>query len=314
MPSSDARIAVVMITYNRCPETLRTLECLRALPERPHIIVVDNGSSDDTVAAISQRFPEVQLVAAGENLGAAGRTLGVQLTSAPYVALCDDDSWWRAGDLAKAADLFDAHPRLGALMARVLVGPQALEDPICAELEHSPLPRTPDMPGPALLGFLASAAVVRRSAFLQVGGFPPSASIGGEEELLAADLASEGWWVCYAPQLLVYHYPSPHRDLAKRRAHEVRNALWFAWLRRPLPRALAQTLKAATRLPQDAAYRRGLALALADWRRIWRQRRVVPADVEQALRLLERSKGKPVSSSTTQDEDERSRRVGEPAA
>jgi hypothetical protein len=114
----------------------------------------------------------------------------------PYVALCDDDTWWDPGDLGRAADLLRTHPRLAIITARVLIGPEERPDPACRIMEQSPLPREPGMPGPVLLGFLAGASVVRHSAFLKAGGFAPHLSIGGEEELLATDLAAAGWWLC----------------------------------------------------------------------------------------------------------------------
>jgi GT2 family glycosyltransferase len=286
-PEGDRRVAVVMITHNRCDETLRSLEHLTHLPERPSIFVVDNGSDDGTTAAVARSFPQVAVLDAGGNLGAAGRTLGVRHVKAPYVALCDDDTWWEPGSLGRAADLFDAHPRLGVLTARVLVGPEAREDSACAALERSPLPAAPGMPGRPLLGFLAGASVVRRSAFLEAGGFSENAFIGGEEELLAVDLATLGWWLYYIPELVVHHYPSPRRDVPSRRACLVRNALWFAWLRRPLGSALRRTFRTAWAAPSDAAARRGFAAALAGLPWVLRQRRVVPPEVERGLRLLE---------------------------
>src|SRR5438105_4832395 len=109
MEDVDPRVAVVMITYNRRREVLNTLAHLTRLPERPAIVVVDNGSSDGTAGAIISEFAGVRVVAAGRNLGAAGRTLGAQLSATPYVALCDDDTWWEPGSLRLAADLLDEH-------------------------------------------------------------------------------------------------------------------------------------------------------------------------------------------------------------
>jgi GT2 family glycosyltransferase len=286
-PDGDGRIAVVMITHNRREEALRSLEHLTRLPEQPPILVVDNGSVDGSAGAIARRFPQVAVLDAGGNRGAAGRTLGVRRVAAPYVAFCDDDTWWEPGSLRRAADLFDAHARLGVLNARVLVGPEAREDPACAELERSPLPAKPGMPGRPLLGFLAGGSMVRRSAFLEAGGFPDNACIGGEEELLAVDLAARGWWLCYVPELVVHHYPSPQRDVFARRVNLVRNALWFTWLRRPLTSVLRRTIRAACVLPWDPAARSGFAAAVAGLPRIWRQRRIVPPEVESGLRLLE---------------------------
>jgi GT2 family glycosyltransferase len=253
MSNSDPRIAVVMITHNRRDEVLVSLEHLTRLPERPRIIVVDNASVDGTPDAVSSRYPQVDVLPAGGNLGAAARNIGVRGVEAPYVALCDDDTWWEPGSLTEAADLFDAYPRLGLAVARILVGPEEKEDPTCAVLERSPLPREPDMPGPPLLGFLAGASVVRRSAFLAAGGFEPRFFIGGEEEFLSVDLVLSGWWLCYLPQLLAHHYPSARRDSISRQWHLLRNALWFTWLRRPLPSAFRKTGRLLRTSPRTSA-------------------------------------------------------------
>jgi GT2 family glycosyltransferase len=285
--AGDRRVAVVMITWNRRQEVLRSLEEMTRLPEKPHIVLVDNGSADGTQAAVARQFPQVQVLSAGGNVGAAARTLGVQHVDRPYVALCDDDVWWEPGGLARAADLFDHTPRLAVATARVLIGAQNEEDPVCRELEASPLPREPEMPGPPLLGFLGGASVVRRSAFLQAGGFEPRFFIGGEEELLAFDLAAQGWWLCYVPELLVHHYPSDRREVTRRRWHVVRNALWSAWLRRPLASALRKTLWMARAQPWDRAAVHGFAAALAGLPWVLRNRHVLPDAVERNLRLLD---------------------------
>jgi GT2 family glycosyltransferase len=288
MSQPDSRIAVVMITHNRRDETLRSLDCFERLPERPQIIVVDNGSRDGTAAAISARFPSIEVVAAERNLGAAARNLGVERAAAPYAALADDDTWWEPGCLSHAADLFDAHPRLGIVTARVLVGPENVEDPVCRALEQSPLPQLPEMPGPPLLGFLAGASAVRRSAFLEAGGFQSRLFLGGEEEILAADIASLGWWICYVPRLVVHHYPSPHRDAETRRVNLTRNSLWFAWLRRPASVAIRKTWQAGLAGVHDPLARRAFGQAVAGLPWVLPMRRVVPAEVEASFRLLGR--------------------------
>lgn len=287
--NGDPRVAVVMITHNRRDEVLHSLEHLTRLPEQPHIVLVDNASTDNTLSAVAQHFPQVQIIEAGGNLGGAGRNLGVQQVNIPYVAFCDDDTWWEPGGLRYAADLMDTHPRLAAISAHVLVGPQEKEDPTCQIMAESPLTRTPDMPGPALLGFLAGASVVRRSAFLAADGFNSHFLVGGEEQLLAADLAAAGWWLCYIAEITVHHFPSQQREAGDtRRWRMVRNALWFAWLRRPLPTAFHHTFAVLRSAIHDKTARQGLAHALAGLPWVLRQRHVLPAEVEADLRLLER--------------------------
>lgn len=105
----DPRIAIVVLTRNRREELRRTLERLVSLPRRYAIIVVDNGSEDGSADAIEREFPQAQVLRAGANLGAAGRNLGVARVTTPYVAFCDDDTWWAPEALARAADILDRH-------------------------------------------------------------------------------------------------------------------------------------------------------------------------------------------------------------
>ena len=122
-PVEPARVSVTMITRDRRDTTLAALGQLLALPEQPPITVIDNGSRDGTVEAVRAAWPTVEVVALTSNLGAAARTIGVPRSRSPYVAFSDDDSWWAPGALALAAATLDAHPELGLLAARVLVGP-----------------------------------------------------------------------------------------------------------------------------------------------------------------------------------------------
>ena len=278
-----------MLTHNRSAQTLRSLGELQALPERAPIVVVDNASSDDTVAAVRREFPSVRVIEHAENMGAAGRNHGVEVVETPYVAFSDDDSWWAPGALAHVVEAFDRHPRLGAVHARILVGADEREDPICAELRDSPLPGDPSLPGTPLLGFLACAIVFRRSAFEAVGGFERQVMIGGEEEWLACDLAGAGWEIRYLPEVVAHHDP-PGRDLAardERRRIGLRNTLWFSWLRRPPSSAVRRTLHLARTTPHDRLTLLGFWDALRSLGSQAPSRRVVPPHVEHMLRLLD---------------------------
>ena len=288
--SESARVSIVMLTHNRVGPTLRSLGEVSALPERPPVVVVDNASSDGTAAAVRREFPQVDVIELPENLGAAGRNVGVEHVETPYVAFSDDDSWWAPEALATAVEAFDRHPRLGAIHGRILVGGEEREDPICEELRESPLPGDPSLPGTPVLGFLACAVIFRREAFLQDGGFERTVMIGGEEEWLACDLASHGWEIRYLPEVVAHHDPPRRVGEAadERRRTGLRNTLWFNWLRRPASSALRRTLHLARTVPRD----RVSALAFADaMRTMWSAspaRRVVPPHVEQMLRLLDR--------------------------
>jgi GT2 family glycosyltransferase len=286
--SVTERVSVTIATRDRRDALLATIARLLLLPERPTITVVDNGSTDGSADAVRAAWPDIEVVALARNLGAAARTIGVARSRTPYVAFSDDDSWWAPGSLARAADVLDAHPKLGVLAARVLVGMDEREDPVCVLMASSPLKRDPIGPGPAVLGFIACGAVVRRSAYLEVGGFHRHFGIGGEEELLATDLAAAGWQVRYVDDVLAHHHPSPSRNPRRRRQIQTRNALWFTWLRRDSRVAVDRTMTVLSDARRDPAVRGALVEALRGVPWIVRERRRIPESLEHALRLLER--------------------------
>lgn len=283
----DPRVTVVVITRDRKDELLRTLDLLAQLPEQPPVVVVDNASTDGTAAAVRAAHPHTTLLSPGRNTGAVGRNLAVRQVTTPYVAFCDDDSWWAPGSLRGAADRLDAHPGLAGVVARIVVEPEGTEDPVVAELRHSPVSGPDWLPGPALGSFLAAATCLRVSAFRAAGGFEPRLWLGGEEELLATDLAVHGWWLAFAEDLTIHHAPSRVRDATGRRVDGLRNTLWYTWLRRPLPAALRRTWYLARTVPRDAASARAFARAAAALPWVLANRRPVPARVEARLAALE---------------------------
>lgn len=280
-------VTVVMATQDRRERVLDTLGRLSALPEQPPVVLVDNGSTDGTGDAVAEAFPAVTVLSPGRNLGAVGRTLGVEAARTPYVAFADDDSWWAPGALSGAAAHFDACPRLALLAARILVGPAERLDPVCEEMAASPLPAEPDLPGPPVLGFVACGAVVRREAYLQVGGFSPVVFFLGEETVLAQDLAAAGWGLAYVDDVVAHHHPAPGPASPGRERLQARNALVSTWLRRPLGVVVRDTVQAA-RHAHEATARGALLDAVRRLPCVLPDRRVLPADVEQRVRLLER--------------------------
>ncbi|GAA3794537.1 glycosyltransferase [Sphaerisporangium flaviroseum] len=284
---SDGRITVVVITMDRRAELLRTLGHMTAVPERPRIIVVDNGSRDGSADAVARAYPGVRLIRSPRNLGAVARNVAVEEVTTPYVAFCDDDTWWEPGALGRAADLLESHPRLASVTGRILVEPDLREDPITPELRCSPIPAPDWMPGPALLSILAGASMLRVGPFRQTGGFSPRLWLGGEEELLSLDLVSRGWWLCWAEGVVVHHAASKIRDRRQRRWLGIRNTLWTAWLRRPAADALRRTVAVLRSVPKDRASVSAVAAAVAGLPWVLRERRVVPVAVGRGLRLLE---------------------------
>ncbi|MDV3126947.1 glycosyltransferase [Mycobacterium sp. 21AC1] len=290
--SGQDRVSFVIASRNRAPELAGVLERLLDTTDC-RIVVVDNNSTDDspnTVRRIAARSAcRVELIALESNQGAVGRNVGVKACATPYVAFCDDDSWWAPEAPALAADIFDHHPGVGLLAGRTTVLPHGCDDPLAEQLRNSPLGHQPDLPGPSILGFLACSAMVRTSAFTEAGGFSEILHFRGEEQLLALDMAASGWELCYCPQLTAFHQPSTVRaTTAAQDARSIRNAVLTTWLRRPLPhcvRAAGTLFCAALR---DGEHARGAAQAVLRLPAVINQRKTLPPGVETKLAALER--------------------------
>lgn len=286
-----SRVTVVMATRNRRDRAVAACRALLSLPEAPVVIVVDNGSTDGTADMLAAQLPNVTLIRLPHNRGALARTVGVERASTPYVAFCDDDSGWEAGALDRAAAVLDERPRLALLAARILVGDERRLDPVCAQLAVSPLGQQADLPGPSVLGFLACGAVVRREAFLQVGGFHPLVFFGGEESLLAQDLAAAGWGLAYVEDVVATHHPQPSPDRVGRLRQLTCNALLSSALRRPLSVPLREAGRLLRHSGRHPEVRRGLLDALRTLPSVLAQRSRLPAHIEAQLRVLDGVRG-----------------------
>jgi GT2 family glycosyltransferase len=281
-------VTIVVLTYNRREVVRQTVASLKALKEGWPIVVVDNGSTDGTADALAADHPDVMLVRCDRNLGAAGRNAGVDVVTTPYVAFCDDDTCWQPGALAQAAHILDRHPEVAVVSARILVGPANEEDPTCTLMSRSPLPAD-GLPGHRLLGFMAGASVMRADAYRDCGGYSRKLFIGGEEMLLAYDLAARDWAMVYCAGVVTRHDPSLLRDAVRRRSLLVRNAIWIAWMRLPVRDALDETRRAWRQAVAEGHPLTTLADTLRGMPWALSRRRVIPAPVRAMYCRLARA-------------------------
>jgi N-acetylglucosaminyl-diphospho-decaprenol L-rhamnosyltransferase len=279
MQPATGSVTVVIATRNRAATLLVTLAKLDRLAERPPIIVVDNASTDDTAARVGSAFPRVRVISLPRNLGAAARNCGVALAATPFVAFSDDDSWWADGALTAAVTAARAESHAGLVAAHVLVGSEQRTDAVSTAMAASPL-------GRRVLGFLACAVIVRRDAFLEAGGFDLHLGIGGEEELLALDLATMGWDCIYAPQVVAHHHPGPRSAGDDRQRRQMVNSLVVAVLRR-------RTMSTCTRWGHlmvlartDPIAKEAFTEALRRLRWVLPQRRPVGRVIERDLKTV----------------------------
>jgi N-acetylglucosaminyl-diphospho-decaprenol L-rhamnosyltransferase len=130
----SADVAVLIVSYNTEHELL---ECLQSLRDerrdvRQQVIVVDNASSDGSVAAVRERFPEVELIASPENLGfARGVNLAATRADADHVLLLNPDMVVRAHAVGVLVAFARANPAYGLYGGRTVRRDGTLEPSSC---------------------------------------------------------------------------------------------------------------------------------------------------------------------------------------
>lgn len=273
----------MVLTHNRRRRLLQTLRALTQLSERWPVIVVDNGSTDGTAQAVAQEFPSVLLIRSRRNLGAAARNIAVAYAHTPYIAFCDDDTSWLPGSLQRAVRVLDNNANVGVISGCVVEAGSGRIDPVCLEMAKSTLDRE-ELPGPQVLGFQAAACVIRTRAFYEAGGFWPPLFIGGEETLLALDMADRGWRMIYLDDVLTQRTFSQPGGVARKRRRELRNAIWVAWMRLPVKLAWKTTLEQLRTAARHRQLRPVLMLAAAGMMRAIQKRRVISPRVASMWR------------------------------
>jgi len=193
--------SVVIPTYNRRERLLRAVRSVLAQRTKDaEIVVVDDGSSDDSAEAVAALGPSVRVIRQRNQGPSVARTRGVAEASGRYVAFLDsDDHWfpWTLETFARAIDAHDAPAWLygfGTVEGRGVV---AEEEPLVARaFPHYSAAAAEDglMPRP-------TGVCIAREAFLRSGGFRETMRVGEDLDLWFR-IAEEGRFVLIEAPLL----------------------------------------------------------------------------------------------------------------
>jgi N-acetylglucosaminyl-diphospho-decaprenol L-rhamnosyltransferase len=121
--SDHPTLAIIIVSYNVCAELDA---CLQSIDERTEdcsiqIAVVDNGSTDGTLAMLGERWPGVEVIAAGTNVGfARANNLGIGRTSSDFVLLLNPDTILAPGAIGTLMATLAAHPEAAAVGPRLV--------------------------------------------------------------------------------------------------------------------------------------------------------------------------------------------------
>lgn len=120
--SASPKVSIVVLNWNGGGDVIECLKSVRDIDYPDYeIIVVDNGSTDGSVAEIGQKFPDIKVIENSENLGfAEGNNVGIRAATGDYIMLLNQDTVAGKSMLKDLVQVMEADDNIG------IVGPMIL--------------------------------------------------------------------------------------------------------------------------------------------------------------------------------------------
>ncbi len=182
IPPSPPLVSVIIPTFNRASMLEEALVSVqRQTVQHVELIVVDDGSSDQTAAVVKRCAPGAIYLRQEHRGVAAARNAGIQQARAAYVAFLDSDDLWLPHKLERQLEYLLAHPEVGLLYARMWS--YHVDDRMKRRLEPRTVLRSFEqlLNGPNTV--TTSTVIVRRTCLDTVGLFNPTLPAVEDHEL-----------------------------------------------------------------------------------------------------------------------------------
>ena len=257
-------LSVVIVNWNT--EALLQA-CVQSLFRSPppgalEVTVVDNASSDNSVASLRRSWPAVHLIENTRNVGfARANNQGIAVSRGRYILLLNSDTLVPPNALRQLADFMDEHPEAGAVGPR-LIRPDGCPQPFAFGGDPTPLYLL--RRGLSLLllrrplhdwntnlvqsvDWVSGACLwLRRQALEQAGPLDEAIFMYFEDNDLCLRLRQCGWKIYYNPQVSIAHLGSQSlkQNLAAQKAYDASLKHFYRkhyglpgqlWLRAGLP-------------------------------------------------------------------------------
>lgn len=213
--AKDKDVSIIICTRNRAKGLKEALQHWTKV-NRDHlreIILVDNGSTDDTSDVIQSaaEFSDLPIFPVYEKKPglAAARNAGIEVATGKIIGFTDDDCYPDPGYVTSLHTTFNAHPNISFLGGRILLhDPADLPITIKTELKTEQIRSF----GAPMAGVIHGANMaMRRQALLRAGDFDECFGAGSElmsaeDTEMIARLCWCGFSGMYSPEPLVYHH------------------------------------------------------------------------------------------------------------
>ena len=259
------KLSIVIPTYN-AHEWIE--QCIDSIHHHGpscdyEIVVVDDRSTDDTLAIVREKFPDVRLFSNETNVG-FGRTVNVGFgaSTGQYLLVLNNDTWMHDGALDALIRYLEEHPDTGIVGPKVLSGNGSLQQQ-CRRKIPTPLAALCYFTGlaklfpknPRVAGYLMTSAdenrttdvdavsgaclLVRREVLNEIRGFDEDFYLYGEDMDFCWRTKLAGWKVVYHPAATLTHFGG-QGGTGKRRLSatiEWHRAMWIFYRKHRAPQA-----------------------------------------------------------------------------
>lgn len=215
------RIFLILVNWNGWEDTLECIASLQKVPSPAfQILIVDNGSTNDSVAKIRKAHPEILLFETKENLGfAGGNNVAIEWAlerKAEWICLLNNDTTVDPPFLSALLKASEELPQAKLLGSKLLSyqtpsqtdhlggmwNPKKVEfTPLYHRVEAS---QTPKKPFPVDFACAASL-LIHRSVFESIGLLEPSYFLFWEESDFCMRAKRKGFQTWIVPSSTVYH-------------------------------------------------------------------------------------------------------------
>lgn len=205
MSAAHEAITPILVTYN----SARILPwSLPALAGCAHVVVVDNASSDDTLATVRQLLPQAAVIEAGRNLGfGRANNLGLEVVTTPYALLHNPDARLDEGALQALHEAAQRWPE-AAIIAPVLYDAPGQVGDFFRGPFGTPASREAPVPaGDLCCGFVTGAAMLLNLRLMrEVGFFDPWFFLYYEDDELCLRVRRAGHPIVVAAAARIEHH------------------------------------------------------------------------------------------------------------
>jgi len=209
-------VTVVVVTFNRWDLTRQGLSLLTELTDpRYEVVVVDNASTDGTADELD-RVAGASILRNQRNLGfGPACNQGAAMARGRHIVFLNSDAWVRTGWLEPLVETADADGGVAAVASRLLypdgrlqeAGSIVWRDARVRNYGDGDIPTRPEYLFRRTVDYASAACLlVKRSAFVAIGGFDPRfAPVYCEDVDLCLRLAADQGRVVYQPRSVVEH-------------------------------------------------------------------------------------------------------------